>query len=121
MEHWDDAEQSFRKAIAIQSLLVNQFPDAPYYGLWMANFRIALADALIRLNRPGEARAELDGTISALLVELNQRPEMDALHDMLALAYSQLEIALRQAGEKDQADEAARKAEQERNAFRHSS
>lgn len=45
---------------------------------------------------------------------------MDALHDMVALAYSQLEIALRQAGENDQADEAARKAEQERNSVRRS-
>ena len=84
----------------------------------MANFHIALADALTRLNRPGEARTELNGTISALLVELNQRPEMDALHNMLALAYSRLEIALRQAGENDQADEAARKVEQERNSTR---
>jgi len=117
-EHWDAAEQSFRKAIVIQSPLVEQFPEAPYYGLWMANFRIARADALIRLNQPGEAHTELNGTVSALLVELNQRPEMDALHNMLALAYSQLEIALRQAGENDQADEAARKAEQERSASR---
>ena len=120
MEHWADAEQSFRKAIAIQSLLVNQFPDAPYYGLWMANYRIALADALIRLNRPGEARTELDGTISALLAELNQRQGINSLHDMLALAYSQLEIAFRQTGDKDQADEAAHKAGRERNSFRRS-
>ena len=120
MEHWDDAEQNFRKAIAIQSPLVKQFPDAPYYGLWMANFHIALADALTRLNRSAEARSELNETISALLAELNQRPDMDALHDMVALAYSQLEIALRQAGENDQADEAARKAEQERNSVRRS-
>ena len=120
MEHWADAEQSFRKAVAIQALLVSQFPDAPYYGLWTANFRVALADALIRLNRPGEARTELDGTISALLAELNQRPGMDSLHDMLALAYFQLEIAFRQTGDKDHADEAASKAEHERNAVRHS-
>jgi serine/threonine protein kinase len=120
MEHWADAEQSFRKAVAIQALLVSQFPDAPYYGLWMANFRIALADALIRLDRPGEARTELDGTIPALLAKLNQRPGMDSLHDMLALAYSRLEIAFRQTGDKEHADEAASKAEQERNAVRHS-
>ncbi len=121
MGRWDQAEQNFRRTIAVQALLVNQFPDAPYYGLWLANFRIARADALIRLNRPAEARAELDGTIAALLIELKQSPEINSFHDMLALAYSQLEIALRQAGEKDQADEAARKAEQERNAFRHAS
>ena len=116
MENWADAEQNFRKAIAIQATLVKQFHDAPYYGLWMATFRIALADALIRRNQPGEARAELEETISVLLRQLQQRPEMPRPHDLLGLAYSKLEIALRQAGEKDQADEAARKAEQERNA-----
>jgi len=117
LEHWEDAEQGFREAIAIQSPLVQALPDAPYYGLWMATFHIALADALTRLNRPGEARTELDGTISALLVERNRRPELDALHEMLALAYSQLAAALRQTGENGPADAAARKVERERTAF----
>ena len=120
MERWADAEQSFRKAIAIQAPLVEQFPDAPYYGLWMATFRIALADALIRRNQPGEARTELEETISALLRQLEQRPEMHPPHDLLALGYSKLAMALRQAGEKGLADEAARKAEQERNSVRRS-
>ena len=120
MERWAEAEQSFRKAIAIQAPLVKQFPDAPYYGLWMATFRIALADALIRRNQPGEARTELEETISALLRQLEQRPDIPPPHDLLALGYSKLAIALRQAGENDQADEAARKAEQERNAVRRS-
>ena len=118
MEHWADAEQSFRKAIAIQALLVNQFPNAPYYGVWMATFRIALADTLIRQDQPREARAELDETISALLLELKRRPEMSFFHDLLALGYSQLEIALRQAGDETLAEEAGRKADQERNAIR---
>jgi hypothetical protein len=39
---------------------------------------------------------------------------------LLALGYSKLAVALRQAGEKDLADEAARQAEQERNAVRRS-
>jgi len=120
MGRWTDAEQNFHQAVAVQSLLVSQFHDAPYYGLWMANFRIALADALIWLNRSGEARTELDGTISTLLAELKQRPEMDALHDMLALAYSRLEIAFRQTGDLDQADEASRKAALERDSARRS-
>jgi serine/threonine protein kinase/tetratricopeptide (TPR) repeat protein len=120
MERWAEAELSFRKAIAIQGPLVDQFPDEPYYGLWMATFRIALADALIRQNQPGAARSELEGTISALLLQLQQRPEAAPLHDLLASAYSRLEIAMRQLGEKSLADEAARKAEQERNAVERS-
>ena len=114
MERWADAEQNFRKAIAIQAPLVKQFPDAPYYGLWMATFRIALADALIRRNQPGEARTELEETISALLRQRDQRPDILPPHELLALGYSKLAIALRQAGEEGRADEAARKAEQER-------
>jgi tetratricopeptide (TPR) repeat protein len=120
MERWADAEQSYRKAVAIQARLVSQFPDVPYYGLWMATFRIAVADALIRRNQPGEARAELEGTISTLVRQLELRPETHPPHDLLALGYAKLEIALRQTGEKGLADEAARKAEQERNAARRS-
>ena len=116
MEHWAEAELSFRKAVEIQLTLVNQFPDAAYYGLWMATFRISLADALIRRNKLAEARTELEGTISALLRQLEQRPEMHSLHGLLGLGYSRLELALRQAGEDDLADDAARKAGQERNA-----
>ena len=118
IERWAEAEESFRKAIAIQATLVKQFPEAPYYGFWMATFRIALADALIRRNQPGEARAELEDTIATLLRQLGQTPETPPPHDLLALGYSKLAIALRQAGEEDEADKAARKAEQERNAVR---
>ena len=113
MERWADAEQHFRRAIAIQAPLVKQFPDAPYCGLWMATFRIALADALIRQDQPSEARAELEETISTLLRQLEQRPDISALHDLFALGYSKLAVALREAGEETQADEAARRAEQQ--------
>ncbi len=120
MERWAEAEQSFRQAIAIEASLVKQFPDAPYYGLWMATFRIALADALLRRNQPDAARTELEGTISALLLQLKQRPEIHPPHDLLALGYSKLELALRQAGEQGLADDAGRKAEQERDSGRRS-
>ncbi len=120
MDHWAEAEQSFRKAVALQASLVKQFPDAPSYGLWMATFRIALADALLRRNQPREARTELEGAISTLLHQLEGRPEIHPPHDLLALGYSTLEIALREAGENGLADEAARKAEQERSSSRRS-
>ena len=116
MEHWAEAEDGFRKAVALQASLVRKFPDAPYYGFWMATYRIALADALIRRNQPREARAELEEAISTLLRQLAQRPEVHSPHELLALGYSTLEMALREDGEDGLADEAARKAEQERNA-----
>ncbi len=113
-DRWAEAESSFRKATVCQSRLVEQFPDSPYYGLWMATFRIALADALIRRDHPGEARTELEQAISTLLRQLEQTPETYRPHDLLALGYSKLAIVLRQLGERDQADEAERKAEQEK-------
>jgi len=84
----------------------------------MATFRIALADSLLRRNQPGEARTELEDTIAALLRQLEQRPALTRPHDLLALGYSNLEIALRQTGANDRANEAARKAQEERNAAR---
>jgi tetratricopeptide (TPR) repeat protein len=118
MERWSEAEQNFRNAIALQSPLVKQFPHVAYYSLWMATFRIALADTLIRKDQMREARTELEGAISTLLEQQERRPETPRPHDLLALGYSKLAIALRQAGDKDQADDAAKKAEQERIAAR---
>jgi eukaryotic-like serine/threonine-protein kinase len=118
MDDWAAAEQSFRKAIAVQGPLVTQFPDAPSYGLWMATFRIGLADALIRRDQPDKACLELQETIAALLRQLGQTPALAPPHELLALGYSKLAVALRQAGKKDEAEEASRKAEQERAAAR---
>jgi serine/threonine protein kinase/tetratricopeptide (TPR) repeat protein len=120
MEQWPEAERNFRQAIAIQASLVKQFPDAPYHSLWLATFRIALADALLRRNQPGEARTELEATITALLHQQEQKPAMQPPHELLALGYSKLEIALRQLGEKALANEAAHKAGQERDSGRRS-
>ena len=91
MERWAEAEQSFRKAIAIQAPLVKQFPDAPYYGLWMATFRIALADALIRRNQPGEARTELEEHYLDAVAPIGaEARDVPPPHDLLALGYSKL-------------------------------
>ena len=120
MERWAEAEQSFRQAIAIQKSLVKQFPDAANYGVWMATFRIALADALLQRNQPREARTELEETISTLLHQLERRPELPAPHDLLAMGYSKLATTLRQLGERSLADQATRKAAEERAAARRS-
>jgi tetratricopeptide (TPR) repeat protein len=118
MERWAEAEQNFRNAIAIQANLVKQFPDVTSYGLWMATFRIALADAYLKRNQPGEARTELEAALSTLVRQQEQRPGIRPPHELLALGYSKLEVALRQCGEQDKADQAARKAERERGAVR---
>lgn len=118
LEEWGDAEQQFRKAIAIQASLIKAFPESPYHSLWMATFRIALADALIQRDRPGEARTELEHTISTLLRQLEQTPQTNRPHDLLALGYSKLAIALRKLGETDRAKEVEREGLQERSSLR---
>jgi eukaryotic-like serine/threonine-protein kinase len=116
MEQWPEAEQSFHRAIDIQRSLVKQFPETLYYGFWMASYRIALADALIRRDQPGRARAELEEAIAALLRLSAQTPGTPAPHGLLALGYSKLAITLRQTGDQRAADEAFRNAEIERQA-----
>jgi len=113
IEDWGKAERDFRQAIALQSPLVKQFPNSPYYGLWMATFRIALADALLHRNQALEARTTLEETISTLLRQLERSPEVPRPHELVSLGYSKLAVALRQLGERDQADEVERKAEHE--------
>jgi len=118
MDHWAEAERSFRQAVLIQTSLVKQFPDTPQFGCWMATYRIALADALIRQHHPREARTELEETISTLLSHLEKRSDIQPPHNLLALGYATLEVALREAGEASLADEAAHKAEQQQSSLR---
>ena len=110
---WEKAEQEFRQAIALQAPLLKSFPGVPSYGLWMATLRIALADAMLHRNEPEEARKILGETISTLMGQLQTRPDIPPPHGLLALGYSKLAVALRQIGEKNQADEAERKAKHE--------
>ena len=114
MERWEEAESSFRKAVDLQRALVTQFPESTYYAVWTATFRLALADALMRREQPGEAVSELQGAIADLSLQVKRQPTMISLHELLVAAYGQLEIAWRQTGQVPLADEAARQAEQER-------
>jgi tetratricopeptide (TPR) repeat protein len=113
IEDWEKAELDFREAIALQAPLVKQFPDAPSYWLWMATFRIALADVILHRNQPEEARKTLEDTISTLLSQIKARPDIPPPHGLLALGYSKLAVSLRQVGEKDQSYEAELKAKKE--------
>ena len=54
MERWSEAEQNFRKAIALQSPLVKQFPDVNYYGLRMATCPPSSVVILPRIAAPPE-------------------------------------------------------------------
>ena len=71
--------------------------------------------------RPAQTRDAQRGTLAKaveLLRELPSSPPANPEYQhLLALGYSRLEVARRRAGEQDKADEAARKAEQERGAI----
>jgi chaperone required for assembly of F1-ATPase len=85
--------------------------------LWRV-IQFRLADALIRRNQPVEACAELQTTMASLQQQSERQPALAPPHDLLALGYSRLAIALRATGENERAEEAARMAEQARNAGR---
>lgn len=114
IERWPEAETCFRQAVAVQSRLVKQFP-TPYYNLWMATFRIALADAMDRCGQVDAARAELESTIATLSRELQRSPELGGLQDLLAMAKQQLEKTQRQTGQQAPEDDPARQTIRERN------
>ena len=112
--HWPEAEHSFRSAIACQQRLLDQFPDVQPYVAWMTTYRFALADALFRQSQPTAARTEIEETIAALRTQLEQNPDLNSLHELLASSYTQLEKLLRKTGERAEAEAAARKAKAER-------
>jgi tetratricopeptide (TPR) repeat protein len=112
--HWPEAEHSFRSAIACQQRLLAQFPDVQPYIAWMTAYRFSLADALFRQDQPTAARTEIEETIAALRTQLEQNPDLNSLHELLASSYTQLEKLLRKTGERAEAEAAARKAKAER-------
>jgi eukaryotic-like serine/threonine-protein kinase len=109
-----EAEQSLRKAAAIQSSLVEQFPNAPYQRLWLGTFQIALGDVLTRGDRPSQACPVLEQAIGILTQLLTDHPEMTSIHNQLARGYSNLAVALRQSGQREAAAQADQHAAQER-------
>ena len=94
---------------------MEQFPNAPYYKLWLGTFQIALGDVLTRSNQLPEACAILEGAVGMLTRLLADQPEMTFIHGQLSRGYSNLAVALRQLGRRDAAAQAEQRAEQERN------
>ncbi len=111
---WDEAEKSHRKAIEIQSSLVEQFPGVPSYSLWLGLFRNSLAHLLLERKRLPEARTLLGGTASMLTDLLSRNPEMWYIHGLLDQTYMTLATVLRRDGKRDLACESERHAAEHR-------
>jgi tetratricopeptide (TPR) repeat protein len=118
MRRLDDAEQSDRKAVAVQALLVANFPDLSAQKVWLAAFRNSLADTLLIRDKLVEARALSEETIAATGRLLAANPDMDYLHALLMDSCRTLSTALRRSGQTELADKAAREAETHRQALR---
>lgn len=112
-----EAESPARAAMGIQAGLVAQFPDVPYYQVWQGMFRMSLANVLMDLDRVTEARALFEENGRLLSRLLDTHAEMTFLHGLLDRNYRHYSRALDQLHLRDQAAEAARLADQHRDAY----
>ena len=71
----DEAEQSLARAVAIQSRLVEQLPDAAGHKVWLGVLRISNADLLVRRGKLQDAEAALDATAELLAQVHEDMPE----------------------------------------------
>ena len=108
----DEAERSYRKAVALQAPLAAQSPKSAEDTIWLGAFQNSLADVLARRGEPREARSLLEGTVKALEGLFESDPGLWFVHGMLARTQSSLAAVLRHAGEKELAAEAERQAEE---------
>jgi eukaryotic-like serine/threonine-protein kinase len=114
MREWDKAEQSHRRAIDIQTSLVEQFPEVPSYQLWLGQFRNSLGQFLLERTRLREARVLLDGTATMLTGLMARHPEMEYIHGLLDQTYTTLATVLRRDGQQELALDAERRAAEHR-------
>lgn len=121
MEHrsgrWREAEGSYRRAVAVQTALVEHHLSSPYNKVWLAAFRDGLAGMLVRLGRHGEAVAALKGTTEMLTGLMDEEPDMWFVRGMLVRNHTILANVLRKAGDEAAAAEADRAAEEYRRGF----
>jgi len=116
---WLEAEQSFRAAAEIQESLIRRVPDAPHHKLWLGDIRNKLAASLLR--RPflaPETRPLLEKTIGELSALLEEEPEMQFIHGLLAQSYTHLARTMRWSQRADLASDADQKAREHRERMR---
>jgi len=90
---------------------MGQLRDTRFHKPWLASFRNALCDVLVRRDKLDEARTLLEETIKILTGLLKEEPGMWYVHGLLARSHSIHAKALRHSGEDLQADEAELRAE----------
>ena len=114
---WREAENSHRRAVAVQAALVEHHLGSPYNKIWLAAFRDSLAALLVRLGRHAEAVAALKGTAEMLAGLMDEEPDMWFIRGMLVRNHTILANVLRKKGDEAGAAEADRAAEDHRRGF----
>lgn len=113
----DESEAHQRQAIKIQSSLVQQFPKAWSYRIWLSRMQESLA-ILLRDNRRFEqARTILEASIAILDQTLEQKPELWFVHRSLFDQNRILAEILDRLGEREKATDARENSERHRQQF----
>jgi tetratricopeptide (TPR) repeat protein len=106
-----EAETAYRQAVRLQQAVADEPRPSPFARLDLAIARQALADFLVQRDRPEEARALLQESITDLEGWSRPGPGGWARQKLLAAQYQGLATALASLGETARSAEAARQAE----------
>ncbi|MBX3420400.1 MAG: serine/threonine protein kinase [Pirellulaceae bacterium] len=93
----------YGSAVKLQAALVEQFPDALSYRLWLAKMQESMSDSLLRAQQYAEAQALVDSSIESLEQILRLSPDMLFVHRSLWEHYRQLAEILTQQGNAERA------------------
>jgi tetratricopeptide (TPR) repeat protein len=109
----DLAEESLRKALALQSALVRQFPGALSYRVWQAVIQESLAKQL-RPDELDEARSLLEQSAATLTGCLAEEQNSGNIRDLLARSYDSLAEVQARLGDEEAAGQARARAREYR-------
>lgn len=109
MGQGDDGEAYFRKALAVQTSLVNRFPEASIYKIWLVEVKRSLAKALCEENRLDEARSLYEESLEVLDVLWEVEPRRGHLRGLLGASCHDLADVLHRIGDEEAAEEAVRR------------
>jgi serine/threonine protein kinase len=107
-----DAEKANRKAVAIQSALVKQYPHVVAYRFWLSLMECSLARCLREPGQSSEARTRLESAIARLEMLRLEQPGLDSIRPFLGMAYGELAMLHTRSGEKELAAKVQKKAEE---------
>lgn len=110
----EQSEQHYREAVRIQSSLIEQFPTATSYRLWLAKMQESLAETLISADKLTEARTIMDSSIASLDAILEAEPHLSFVHHAVAEHNLTLALILERMGDSEGARQARETADQHR-------